>query len=358
MDEAPLAALRRKPRASIAVACEVVARRPRAGRRQRRTHRRHPDRRARRARPRARRRSAGAGRADSHRDRLGGARRRRRQRRVPPRAPRPVRHHGIGLRARGARSRSGRRSAALDRRGSRAKAPTSCAKRTRGCAQAPAPLHRQRRCACDLPGAADVVVCDGFTGNVVLKVGEGLGGDVRATWLRRDLAASGRRAGRRPGLRTTRSRRFKRRVDDGSARRRAAAGRQRPRARGARPVVAAGDSERHRIWPRRSCAAGFVEATTAGALGALSAVPLSRVGRAAPEELRGAAARVSASRRGPIADPSGTLKASGPRRHERARTPCRAARRRMPVPPIPDDSSPAASARARRAARATSTANR
>jgi len=37
-------------------------------------------------------------------------------------------------------------------------------------------------------GAADVVVCDGFTGNVVLKVGEGLV-EVIETWLRREIAA-------------------------------------------------------------------------------------------------------------------------------------------------------------------------
>ena len=74
MDEAPLAALRRKPRASIAVACQEVA----AGRAQAVVSAGHTGATVvaahARVRPARRRRSSRAGRDHSHRDRMGRAR--------------------------------------------------------------------------------------------------------------------------------------------------------------------------------------------------------------------------------------------------------------------------------------------
>jgi glycerol-3-phosphate acyltransferase PlsX len=60
-------------------------------------------------------------------------------------------------------------------------------------------------------GVADVIVCDGFTGNIVLKVGEGLV-EVAEAWLRDELSGS---AAARLGAWLARPafRRFKRRVD-------------------------------------------------------------------------------------------------------------------------------------------------
>ena len=99
--------------------------------------------------------------------------RRRRERRRAPGASPPVRPHGRGLRPRDPRCRRSRRAAALDRRGGREGQPADA----RG---ERAPAREQRSASTGntesrtlLEGDSDVVVCDGFTGNVALKALEG-----------------------------------------------------------------------------------------------------------------------------------------------------------------------------------------
>ena len=108
--------------ASIKVAADAVARGEAAALVQRRAHRRDGDGGARRVRHAAGRRSAGAGGDDSDAAPSGDPARRRRQRRVPAAAPAAVRGDGQRVRARGARHRLAARRAAVDRRGSDARA--------------------------------------------------------------------------------------------------------------------------------------------------------------------------------------------------------------------------------------------
>ena len=131
MDEAPLAALRRKPRASIRVAANLVA----SGDAQALFSAGHTGAAFLAAHAALGmidwRRAARAGRHGADANRRGGSARRRRQRRMPARASRAVRAAGIGVRARRARPRASARRPALDRRRGRARATTSSARRTR-----------------------------------------------------------------------------------------------------------------------------------------------------------------------------------------------------------------------------------
>ena len=77
---------------------------------------------------------------------------------------------------------------------------------------APVRLRRQRRgAATSIAGDADVIVCDGFTGNVTLKISEGLVETVEAL-LHDELSAT---FGTRVGYLLSRQafRRFRKRVD-------------------------------------------------------------------------------------------------------------------------------------------------
>ena len=106
--------------------------------------------------------------------RSGGPARRRRERRVPAAAPAAVRGDGQRVRARGVRHRRAARRPAVDRRGGdqgqRADA--------RGAPAAEGLVARRSsatsRRATSTAATADVIVCDGFTGNIALKISEGL----------------------------------------------------------------------------------------------------------------------------------------------------------------------------------------
>ena len=174
MTESPAAALRRKPRASIRVAAELVAQGEAAalvsaghtgatvmaGARRVR-HDPGVDRPA-------------LATTIPTRSASGGAARRRRHRRVPAAASAAVRRDGSGLRAGRARRRAAARRAAVDRRGGdqgqRADARGAPAAEGGAAATSSATSKGARSTA----ASADVIVCDGFTGNVVLKTSEGL----------------------------------------------------------------------------------------------------------------------------------------------------------------------------------------
>ncbi len=114
MSEAPAAALRRKPRASIRVAAELVARQGCGGAGEHGTYGRDGHGRARRVRDGERRRSSGARRDDSHAGATGGAARCRGQRRVPAAASAAVRRDGKCRGTGGVWRRAAARRAALD----------------------------------------------------------------------------------------------------------------------------------------------------------------------------------------------------------------------------------------------------
>ena len=92
-------------------------------------------------------------------------------------------------------------------------------------------------------GVADVIVCDGFTGNIVLKTSEGLvetvesllGDELQGTFSSQVGYLLSRRAFRR----------FRRRVDYSEFGGRAAARRGRPRRRLPRPLVGQSRAQRH-----------------------------------------------------------------------------------------------------------------
>ena len=101
--------------------------------------------------------------------------------------------HGLDLRRGDPRRRAPGRAPALDRRGAREGQPARRSRRTRCSRDAPGiELRRQRRgAATSLRGAADVVVTDGFTGNMALKLLEG-GDRELFDLLREEIAATTR----------------------------------------------------------------------------------------------------------------------------------------------------------------------
>ena len=126
----------------------------------------------------------------------GAAARRRRQRRGAARAPRPVRLHGRGLRAGRARRGAPARRAALQRRGGEQGHADVVAAHERAGGLGRAELRRQRRGHAMATGAADVVVTDGFTGNIALKLMEGVVGEDAARDPRRPRVVAAREARR------------------------------------------------------------------------------------------------------------------------------------------------------------------
>ena len=228
------------------------------------------------------------------------AARRGRQRRGAARAPRPVRPHGRGVHG----GRAGRRSARAWRCSPTARRPTqgharTSSPRTRALARAPGgpELRRQRRGLRDRrPGAADVVVTDGFTGNVALKVMEGdVGGAAAARSAtrrcRRTRAQARRRCCCAPALR-------------GAARR------DRPRGAGRR-VPARPAPARRRRRTARSARAGFARAIEVAARGVREDV----VGPHARARSRRRARCAGAGRpRRPLACPTSHDPRRGPRR--------------------------------------------
>ena len=174
MAEAPAAALRRKPRASIRVAADLVARGEAAalfsaghtgatvmaayaafG-----MH--------------SRRRPSGAG--DDHPDAqpAGRAARCRRQRRVPAAAPAAVRRHGQRLRARRRSASTRPRVGLLSIGEEETKGNELTREAHRLLKAAPVNFIGNVEGREIYSGVADVIVCDGFTGNIVLKTSEGL----------------------------------------------------------------------------------------------------------------------------------------------------------------------------------------
>ena len=169
----PASTLRRKPRASIRVAAELRRRRRGVGAGQRRAHRGGGRGRPRRVRDAGGRRPAGAGAGHSHAARLGGAARRRRHRRVPAGPSAAVRRDGCRLRPHPARRRAPRVGLlSIGEEEGKGNDLTRDAHRLLKAA----PLHFVGNVeARDIfSGRADVIVCDGFTGNVALKLSEGL----------------------------------------------------------------------------------------------------------------------------------------------------------------------------------------
>ena len=175
MEDSAAKAVRTKKDSSIRVACAPGARRRRAGRGLGRQHRRGDGHRQDGPGHDPRRDRPGAGRGLSLAERnAGGGAGRRRQRRLHAGDAGAVRRDGRDLFAHHFPQLHARAWAALDRR-RRAQGQRS---------------HPRRHCRCSKPcrinfignvegrdifsGIADVVVCDGFIGNVALKVSEGL----------------------------------------------------------------------------------------------------------------------------------------------------------------------------------------
>ena len=136
---------------------------------------------------------AGAAGADARRA-PGAAARRRRQRHLPPRAPRPVRPHGLGVRPGGDGHRRPRAWRCCPTARSRARARRSWSPST---SSSPATAGTGLNFIGNIEGTqvtegvADVVVMDGFTGNITLKLIEGVSG--RTMRAIRDAAMSSTR---------------------------------------------------------------------------------------------------------------------------------------------------------------------
>ena len=178
---------------------------------QRRPYRRGRHGRACRVRPAARRRSAGA--RDDHPDptESGGAARLWRDRRMPAAAPRPVRRDGVGVCAR-SRSGASRRASACCRSGQEESKGNELTREAHQLLKsAPVRFVGNVEGRDVYSGEADVIVCDGFTGNVTLKISEGLVETVERL-LHEELSAT---VGTRVGYLLSREafRRFRKRVD-------------------------------------------------------------------------------------------------------------------------------------------------
>ena len=247
MDEAPLAALRRKPRASVQVAAELVAQRRRAraasapGTPARRSWRRT------RRSACCRRRASRAGRDRAHARPARRAARRRRQRRLPARASRAVRRDGRGVRARRARPRPSRASGCSRSARKPARATTSSARRTRCWPPRRSTFIGNLEARELFTGRADVIVCDGFTGNIALKVGEGLVELDRARCCARSWAPTRHRVGAALARRASSA-------SGGASTTRSAAARRCSASAGLALVghgrsSAQAVAERHRAWP-------------------------------------------------------------------------------------------------------------
>ena len=106
-------------------------------------------------------------------------------------------------------------------------------------------------------GDADVIVCDGFTGNVTLKISEGLVETVERL-LHEELSST---FGTRVGYLLSRQafRRFRRRVDYSEYGGAPLVGAQRPVRRRPRPLVGQGGAQRRRDGVRGSSAEGLIE---------------------------------------------------------------------------------------------------
>ena len=144
------------------------------------------------------------------RRRPGGPARRRRERRVPAAAPAAVRGDGQRVRARRARHRVAARRPAVDRRG-RDQGQRADARGAPAAQGAPLAFIGNIEARDVYSGEADVIVCDGFTGNVALKISEGLV-EMVEDLLREELSST---LTMRVGSLLTRRalRRFRRRVD-------------------------------------------------------------------------------------------------------------------------------------------------
>ena len=146
--------------------------------------------------------------------------------------------HGRGLRRGDPRAPSARGAPALDRRGARRRATSSRSRRTRCSPASDLNFAGNAESRDLLAGAADVVVCDGFTGNVALKLLEGTIKDAARRPARRDRRHGARQArrpahpaGRAPAADAARPRHVRRRLP-------------------ARPARARGDRARHSSRPR------------------------------------------------------------------------------------------------------------
>ena len=256
MDEHPAAAVRAKKDSSIVVGARLVKEGVVDGFFSRGQHRRD-DRRG-----DARHRAHQGRRAT--RDRDGAARRPRaattilldvgRQRRREAGVPGAVRAHGSGLRDRRARRRRAAASGCCPSARSRRRATSSPSRPTSSWRRRCPGSSATSRATTSPAGVVDVVVTDGFTGNVALKLMEGLAAQIFGqlrTVMTADavtkLAAGVLKPQARGAARPARPRRD---------RRRAAAGRGRRHPHRPRQVRGARRGQRACAWVRRRSAAG------------------------------------------------------------------------------------------------------
>ena len=174
MAESPASALRRKPRASMRVAAELVAAAQGGGARERRTHRRDGAGGTRRVRHGARRRSSGAGDHDPDAESSRGAARCWCECRVPAAAPAAICGDGVCVCPSRARASSEPRVGLLSIGEEETKGNELTREAHRLLKAAPLHFIGNVEGREIYSGVADVVVCDGFTGNIVLKTSEGL----------------------------------------------------------------------------------------------------------------------------------------------------------------------------------------
>ena len=168
--------------------------------------------------------------------------RRGRKRRRAARSTCSSSRHGRRLRRGDPRAREARGAAALDRRGAGEGEPARRSRRTSCSPRATSTSAATPRAETCSTGAADVVVTDGFTGNVALKLLEGTIRDA-ARALRAEIDGHAARQARRPADPAGRAAAAEA-ARPGHLRRRLSARPARARGDRARQLVASGDRQR------------------------------------------------------------------------------------------------------------------
>ena len=227
----------------------------------------------------------------------GDPARRRRQRRVPAAAPAAVRGDGQRLRARGVRHRRRRASGLLSIGEEATKGNELTREAHRLLKASPLAFIGNVEARDVYSGDADVIVCDGFTGNVALKISEGLV-DVVEGLLSEELSST---ITMRVGSLLTRRalRRFRRRVDYSEYGGAPLLGVGRRRHRRPRPVERQGGAQRRRhglsLRRRRASSNASSRTSPPRRCPTIDRVHLSRPGIAEGRHGQGAGRRVSRS---------------------------------------------------------------